>query len=155
MKHSALWLITALALAGCGPLGLYYKEGVSVQSAKDSETTCKIAAAQDVPVRNVTRVIPGRHIPPRRICDAKNNCVVKGGVFLPPEFITEDANASLRKDAADICMRKKGFVFTRLPACKESVKSATAPAVTTRLPKLTPKACVIHNQGGTWQIVTP
>lgn len=155
MKHFFASIMAMLLFSACTPLGLYYKEGVTVQSAKDTETACKVTAARDVPVRSVTRVVPGRFIPERRICDANGHCDIRGGFHLPPEFITEDANESLRKDAVDLCMRQKGYSFVRLPACEQNIARSTAPGVTTRLPKLTAEACVIRNQGGSWQIVTP
>ena len=145
----------ALFLSGCMPLNVYYNQGVSIQTAKDTETSCKVAAARDVPVRNVTRVIPGRQLLPRLLCDSNNVCTRHPGLFLPPEYITEDANITLRTEAVDLCMRQKGYEFIRLPACKDPLKAATPPAATTHFPKLSSESCVIRNQGGTWQIVSP
>lgn len=155
MRYTTSLAISFLALAGCMPLSLYYKEGVSVQAARDTETSCKIKAARDVPVRTVTRTIPGRFVPSRQICDANGVCQRRGGFYLPPEFITTDANEGLRKEASDLCMRQQGYEFIRLPACKQTVAQTVPSATTSRLPKLTPQACVVRNQGGTWQIVTP
>ena len=155
MKRFILSLGVVTSIAACTPLGLYYKQGVTVQSAADAETRCKVSALREVPVRNVTQIIPGRHMPPRRVCDASGHCHSRPGRFVPPEFITRDANEALRAQTADLCMRKKGYEFIRLPACQPAVAKATPPAQTTRLPRLAASSCVVRTSGGHWQIVTP
>lgn len=155
MRYSTILAPVLLALAGCGPMSLYYKEGVSVQAARDAETICKIGAVRDVPVRNVTRTIPGRFVPPRKTCDPDGHCQKRGGYYFPPEFITVDVNEELRKEAVNLCMRQQGYEFMRLPACKPNIVHTKTSGATRHFPKLTPQACVIRNKGGTWQIVSP
>ncbi len=155
MKQLVLAFGAAGLLAACTPLGLYYKQGVSVQTAQDAETVCNVKAARDVPVRNVTHVIPGKQIAPRKQCNSNGLCHMTPGVIIPPEFVTRDANAELRRKAADLCMRQKGYEYLRLPACDPAIAKATPEGQTTRLPRLAPNSCVVRSTGGRWQIVTP
>ncbi len=155
MRRFILTLGAVSLIAACTPLGLYYKQGATVQSAADTETRCKVSALSEVPVRNVTQIIPGRHLPPRRVCNSAGVCHTKPGRFIPPEFITRDANEALRAKAVDLCMRQKGYEYIRLPACEPAVAKATPPAQTTRLPRLAASSCVVRSSGGHWQIVTP
>lgn len=154
MTPRVLSVMALVLCAACTPLGLYYKSGATVQSAKDAETRCRIEAQRDVPVKPVTRVIYPRPLPPREYCDSDGNCVIRPTVFFPPEYITEDANETLRAQAADLCMREKGFEFLRLPACSNDAAPSSVQQ-TTRMPRLTEGACVARGQSGSWQIITP
>lgn len=155
MTRGFVFAASAAFLAACTPLGLYYKQGVTMQTAQDTETECKVKAARDVPVRQVTRILPRGRVPDREICDADGNCHIQPGYWLPPEYITEDANEELRREAVDLCMRKRGYQYVTLPACEASVAKAVVPARTERLPRLAQNSCAIRLEGGGWQIVTP
>lgn len=155
MTRGFVFAVTAAVLAACSPLGLYYKEGVSMQTAQDAETDCKVRAARDVPVRQVTRILPRGRVPDKKICDADGNCHVRPGYWLPPEYVTEDANDDLRREAVDLCMRRKGYQYVTLPACEPPVADARLPARTEQLPRLSQNTCARRLDGGGWQIITP
>lgn len=155
MPRSKLLPLAALALlSGCGPLGLYYHEGVAVSRMNSDLTDCQVSALQKVPVSQQIRYTPVQMVPVR-ICDSHGkNCVVtyemEGG-----EPYTVDVNKSLRKKVEAQCMTAKGYEWVELPLCPSSVAGAAPKTVTKVLPPLTPKSCAIQRGGGRWQIVTP
>ncbi len=135
-------------------MGLYYKPGTPVSNVQRDELNCTVEAERKVPVRNVTRIIPGRFIPGRRICDAAGNCRVTPPYWTEPVVITEDANLELRDRVAAQCMADRGYARISLPPCPPEVERAVPPAITMVMPKnLSPKACVIRRAGGQFQIV--
>ncbi|MBR9649826.1 hypothetical protein [Thalassovita aquimarina] len=155
MSRSMLFTLAAVAvLAGCAPLGLYYREGVAVSRMNNDLTDCQVSALQKVPVVKETRFTPLRMVPVRR-CDASGaNCIVtyelEGG-----DPYTVDVNKRLRKRVEAQCMTRKGYEWVELPPCPSTVANAAPKSVTTVLPRLTPESCSIQRGGGRWQIVTP
>ncbi|UYV39238.1 hypothetical protein N4R57_09650 [Rhodobacteraceae bacterium D3-12] len=145
----------ALLLAvGCAPMGVYYKPGAAVAASQRAEINCKVAAERKVPVRNVTRVIPGPITPPRKICNSEGRCRIKPGRELPPRIVTEDANEGLRRDVVMQCMADKGYRFVRIPQCSQGISQSVTPQQTTVYPRLGETSCVVRGSG-VWQIVTP
>ena len=148
-------MIAAVCLLGaCAPIGLYYKPGAPVALADRALLDCKVVAVNKVPVHPVTRVIPGPRLPPRQVCDANGNCTLFPGQHLPPEIVTEDANAGLREQVVAQCMADKGYQFVRIPACSAGISDAVTPQQTTVYPRLRENSCVVR-KSGVWQIVTP
>lgn len=149
------WIVPGcLALAGCGPMDLYYKPGASVAGIERASLDCMLEAERQVPVRNVTRVIPGRWIPGRRVCRAPDQCYDLPGRMTPPRVITEDINIGLRDRAAALCMADRGYARISLPACPPEVEKRVTPAVTITMPKrLSKNACVIRRPNGAFQVV--
>ena len=145
--------LALLALAACGPLGLYHKAGVPVATMNSTLTDCEVEALGKVPVDRRIERDPVR-IVPRRICDSAGNCTVVyervGG-----EVRTYDANVGLRQRVLNQCMANKGYTYVNLPACSQGIKSAAPVGATTVLPRLAPNSCAIRNGDGTFQIVTP
>ncbi|MBU2982305.1 hypothetical protein KO498_10850 [Lentibacter algarum] len=154
MNHKSIALSLLLLATACTPLSLYYKAGVPVQNARDAETRCEVQAARDVPPRIITNVIPGRHLPPRQVCNSANVCHTKPPVFIPPRYERVDANVSLRAKAVDLCMRSKGYQHIKLPACDPAIARQVPEGQTQRLPALSQNSCVVRSNGN-WQIVTP
>lgn len=147
--------LLALALVvGCAPMGVYYKPGAQVATSQRAELACKVDAEQKVPVRNVTRVIPGPFIPPRKVCDAAGNCTIIPGRELPPRIVSEDANEGLRRDVVTQCMADKGYRFVRIPECSPGISQSVSPRQTKVYPRLQENSCVVRARG-VWQIVTP
>ncbi len=155
MPRPALFLLgfAAIALAACGPLGIYHKPGAEVSTMNRTLTNCEVEALGKVPVDRRIERDPVRMVP-RRICDAQGNCTVVydriGG-----EVRTFDANAGLRQRVLNQCMSDAGYRFVELPACSQAIKRAAPPAATTIMPQLAPTSCAIRNNDGSWQIVTP
>ena len=141
-------------LGACAPLGVYYKAGEPVATAERALVDCKVGAVNKVPVNQVTRVIPGPRVPPRKVCDAKGNCTLIPGHYLPPEFVTEDANEGLRKQVVAQCMGDKGYRFVRIPNCSAGISDGVTPQQTRVYPTLRENSCVVR-KSGVWQIVTP
>ena len=148
-------LLAVIFVAGCTPLGLFYKAGTPVARADRDLLNCRVLAASKVPVRQVTRVIPGPRLPPRQICDAAGVCHTVPGRWLPPEVFTEDANDGLRREVVAQCMGDQGYEYVRIPHCPAGIANAVTPAQTTVMPHLKENSCVVRGQGGVWQIVTP
>jgi len=152
MKIRAFLIVSLLS--ACAPLGVYYKAGAPVARADRELLTCRVAAENKVPVRQITRVIPGPHIPPRKVCDAAGNCTVVPGHYLPPRVFTEDANEELRKRVVAQCMADRGYQFVRIPDCPAALSQAVTPQQTKVYPRLRENSCVVR-KSGVWQIVTP
>lgn len=143
-----------LLLSGCFPVGLYYKQDADVARVQRDELACRVAAANQVPARMVTRMIPGGFLPPRRVCDAAGACHMIPGHRLPPDFVTEDLNDGLRREVMAQCMGDKGYDRIRLPQCPPEL-SAGVTQLSPRMPRLTESSCAVRLKGGGWQIVTP
>ncbi|MCM2561099.1 hypothetical protein M8756_01425 [Lutimaribacter sp. EGI FJ00015] len=142
----------ALALlAACAPLNIWYKPGATVAASEEQLLNCRAQAARDIPVNTRTRITPVTIIP-RQICDGDGNCQIYheriGG-----EVIVYDANAGLRDEVVQQCMRKRGFSPATIPPCPDSLRQSAPAGRTTVMPRLTENACVIRNRDGTWQIV--
>ncbi len=143
-------------LIGCDSLSLYHRAGVSVQRMESDLIDCQISALRQAPVRTVLRRTPAIWVPERRICDSNGNCHIRAGFWRPGQIYSEDVNAGLRERVENRCMARLGYSPVTLPACPQNVRRAAPPGVTTRLPKLTEKSCVIRDRSAdTWQIVTP
>jgi hypothetical protein len=157
--HSAMrrvyWILLPLILAGCLPLGLYYRAGVPVSRLNADQTNCEVRALRDAPVATQIRRTPSRFVPGRRICDATGACVTRPGYWIEGDYYTVDVNENLRERVLDMCMAEKGYRPVRIPPCSQAVVRAAPQGVTTTLPRLTEKSCVIRNKGGSWQIVNP
>ncbi|SDN32817.1 hypothetical protein SAMN05216196_101160 [Lutimaribacter pacificus] len=146
-------LATAALLSACAPLNIWYKPGVPVATAEDRLLSCRVDAAQSVPVNRQVRRTPSSLVP-RRFCDKNGNCTVFyeriGG-----EVVVFDANERLRRQVVDRCMRNEGYTPVSLPNCPEGIRQAAPAGRTTVLPRLAENSCVIRNRDGSWQIVTP
>lgn len=140
-------------VAGCAPLTTYYQPGKSVGTLNRDTTTCQVSALRDVPASTQIRRIPPEFVPPRRICDSAGNCRVIPGYYIPGEVISYDPNDGLRKRVERQCMADKGYSPVSIPPCPDNVARAVPVAATRVLPPLGPKACVIRNKDGTFQIV--
>jgi len=147
-------ILALVLLGGCAPLGVFYKPGAPVAVVDRALLDCRVEAAQKVPVRQVTRVIPGAFMPPRRVCDNKGNCRLLPGFRDPPSYVTEDANTGLRKDVVTQCMADQGYQYVRIPNCSAGISQAVTPKQTTIYPRLHESSCVVR-KSGVWQIVTP
>jgi hypothetical protein len=67
--------------------------------------------------------------------------------------ISYDPNDGLRKQVERQCMADIGYSPVSIPVCPDNVARAVPPAATRVLPALGPKACVIRNRDGSFQIV--
>lgn len=155
MKHASRMMVLALALAGCGPLTLYHRPGVSVSRMQADSTECEVQALRDAPVANQVRQRPPIYFPGNRVCDGSGNCWVRPGYWAGGELYTVDVNRDLRARVTDMCMARRGYRPVSLPPCPGAVRAAVPARQTTVLPELTPKTCVIRYDGGGWQIVNP
>jgi len=153
MKHALVAI--ALVLSSCGPVAMYYREGVSVSRLDTDRTRCEVEALKDAPVANQVRQNPPIFIPGNRVCNAAGACYYEPGYWVGGGIYTVDVNADLRGRVMDMCMAGKGYQPVSLPRCTQAVKSAAVPQATVQLPRLTESTCVIVNDNGTWQIVNP
>ena len=155
MKHASRMMVLALALAGCGPLTLYHRPGVSVSRMQADSTECEVQALRDAPVANQIRQNPPVFIPGNTWCNADGQCRTGPGTWVDGGFTSVDVNAGLRDRVMRQCMANRGYQPVTLPECSASIKAAVSPAQTTTLPRLGESSCVIRHGGGGWQIVTP
>ncbi|WP_051312117.1 hypothetical protein [Pseudodonghicola xiamenensis] len=152
-KPILLSICAAALIAGCAPMSLYYRPGVSVARMQQETTRCDVEALKQAPVATQIRQMPPTYVPGPRVCDNKGNCWNRPGYWMNGEVYSYDANAGLRDRVKQLCMAEKGYSPVKLPVCPPEVKSATPPGVTRVLPELTGNSCVIRNKDGTWQIV--
>lgn len=154
MKHLPFTLMAGLALiVGCAPLETYYKPGATVATLNRETTACQVRALRDVPPSTLTRRKPPVFIPPSQVCDASGNCAVRPGYYVPGGFETYDPNDGLRLRVERQCMADKGFAPVSIPVCPDGIANAAPSGVTTRLPPLSDRSCVIRNSDGSFQIV--
>ncbi len=153
MKH-LLCLCALATLTACLPLSTYYKEGASVAQLERDKTACDVRALRQAPVATQIRVGPPRYVPRRRHCDARGNCVYRGGFFVDGETYTVDTNAELRARITRLCMADEGYRPVEIPPCPSNIADRAPQGPTTILPRLTPQSCVIRRQGQGVRIVT-
>ncbi len=143
-----------LALAGCAPLAIYHRPGVSVSRMQTDTTNCAVAALKDAPVANQIRRDPPIYIPGRRYCGGAG-CYYGPGYWVGGGIYTVDVNQDLRNRVRDMCMAQKGYQPVSLRRCSDAVARGVPRAATRTLPALAPNSCAIPYRDGTWQIVTP
>ncbi|APE45364.1 hypothetical protein BOO69_07750 [Sulfitobacter alexandrii] len=154
MRHLRIIALLGLGLAtGCAPLTTYYKPGVAVDRLNRDTTACQVSALRDVPASTQVRRIPPEFVPPRRRCDSAGNCSVVPGYYIPGETVSFDPNDGLRDRVERQCMADKGYAPVSIPPCPDTIARAAPPAATRVLPALGPRACVIRNRDGSFQIV--
>jgi hypothetical protein len=154
MIKTAVLGTALILLSGCAPFEIYYKPGASVTKLQTDTTNCEVSALRDAPVANQVRQDAPYYIPGRTYCDGNGNCHRNGGYWRPGRVYTVDVNAPLRLKVLDLCMANRGYQRTEIPVCSPNIARAAPAAITQTLPRLTPNSCVIHNDGGSWQIVT-
>ncbi|TMM54526.1 hypothetical protein [Sulfitobacter sabulilitoris] len=149
-----LFLALVLVAGGCAPLSIYHREGVRVAQMQADTTTCQVQALRDVPVANSLRRGPPRYVPGGRVCRSDGTCYSRGGFYLPGEIYTVDVNLPLRRRVEAQCMAARGYAPVTVPPCPGGVSRRVPPGQTEVLPALTPRSCVVRQQGGGWRIVT-
>ncbi|WP_323782575.1 hypothetical protein [Thalassovita sp.] len=154
MTRFVLFPLVAIVMAGCAPLGLYYREGAEVSAMNSDLTDCQVSALKKVPVAQELRHTPVRVVPIQQ-CDANGANCIRDYEIVGGDPYTVDVNKDLRKKVEAQCMANKGYQWVELPACTSSVASAASKQVTRILPKLSAKSCAINRGEGHWQIVTP
>ncbi len=148
----ALLLTALVALPGCLSKTIQYKQGVPVAQADRDALACRLKAEREVPVRMITRTIPGRYIPGHKVCTKPGECYITPGHLTPPQIISEDSNIGLRNQVALQCMADKGYQPVTLPPCPPSVAKSAPAGQTLVMPKLTQNSCVVR-RGQSWLIV--
>lgn len=143
-----------LALAACAPLTLYHRPGASVARMQTDQLNCEVRALKDAPVASEIRQRPPVFFPGRQICNGLD-CFYRPGYWLDGGIYTVDVNQDLRGRVQDRCMAQSGYQPVTVALCNAAVKSAVTPGQTRTLPTLTPTACSIRYDDGSWQIVNP
>ena len=155
MKTVLKVVTSAVLLAACGPMSLYYRPGATVARLNTDQTACEVAALRDAPVATQIRQNPPVYVPGPTRCDASGKCVQYPGHWVSGGFYTVDVNAGLRGRVEGLCMAQKGYEPVQIPRCSQAVIDAAPRRMTERLPALTASSCVIPYRDGTWQIVNP
>lgn len=148
-------LAATVILTGCGPLSIYYREGVSVTRQQSDTLDCEVKALRDAPVANQVRQSPPIFYPGRTVCNAAGQCYTTPGSWAPGSVYTVDVNSGLRARVEQQCMAAKGYAPVELPRCSEAVAAQVQPARGAKLPALGPTSCVVTYQDGSFQVVTP
>lgn len=156
-KHMKTLVPVALIgtlLAGCGPLSLYYKPGVSVTRQQNDTTRCQVQALDEVPVNTQIRQGPPIYYPGNRYCN-HGQCWRTQGYWDRGPVYSVDANKGLRNRVTQMCMAEKGYQPVQIQPCSASIKAQVPAAATQTLPPLASTSCFIRNEDGSYQIVTP
>lgn len=156
MKNARLYIsaLSLIVLGACASQQIYYRQGATTAAIQRTQDQCLLQAQDRAPIDRKTRMIPGRFIPERQVCNAKGECVIRPAYQSFPEFETYDANADRRAILARTCMAERGLDRVSLPYCDASVKNAVPVAVTRTLPRLTETSCIIPRGNGAYQIVS-
>jgi len=148
-------LAATVILTGCGPLSIYYREGVSVTRQQSDTLDCEVKALRDAPVANKVQQSPPIFYPGRTVCNAAGQCYTTPGSWAPGSVYTVDVNSGLRARVEQQCMAAKGYAPVELPRCREAVAAQVQPVRGAKLPALGPTSCVVTYQDGSFQVVTP
>lgn len=133
---------------------IYYREGMTTAEIRRASDACALEALDQAPVRTETRVLPGRFIPARTVCDGQGNCTTRPAHQEFPRFESFDANEDRRALLTRTCLASRGIDRVSLPYCDGRTRDAVEPGVTRILPRLTDRACLIPRGSGAYQIVT-
>lgn len=155
MKPGYVLTLISLILSGCGPLSIYYREGVSVSRMQSETTACQVKALRDAPVATQVRQSPPIYFPGRTVCNSAGQCYTTPGWWEPGNVYTVDPNAGLRGRVEQQCMADKGYAPVQLPTCSQNVAAQVQPVKSAKLPALGPKSCVVKFEDGSIQVVTP
>jgi hypothetical protein len=131
-----------------------YRAGASTAELARERDDCALRALEAAPVKLESRMIPGRFIPERRVCDAAGNCTVYPARQEFPQWEDFDINAEKRALLTRTCLANKGIDRVSLPYCDAAAKASVTPGVTRILPPLNEVSCVIPRGAGAYQIVT-
>lgn len=145
-------ILGLLCLSGCQPLSTFYAEGARVDVLERDNTDCDVIALRDAPVANQIRQSPPYYVS-RRYCHRKGHCYDRG-YWVEGELYTVDVNRDLRRRVKTQCMADLGYSPVQIPRCPFGIAEAAPLGETTVLPRLTENSCVIHNEDGSFQIVT-
>lgn len=144
-----------LLVAGCGPVALWYDEGVPLAMATERLFECRVAAAQGVPANMQIGTTPIYVSPGRTVCYTGTfgtDCYEHGGNVYGGIPYSYDANAGLRDEMVARCMQDKGFARIELPVCAASRAAAVVPP--DRFPALSANSCAVKGENGAWFVVT-
>lgn len=141
------------ALGGCVHQ-IDYRAGASTAEIARDRDACALRAIEDAPVRMQSRMIPGRFVAERKVCDAGGNCTVYPARQEFPQWEDFDVNVEKRALLTRMCLADKGIDRVSLPYCDTAAKAGVTPGVTRVLPPLNTASCVIPRGSGAYQIVT-
>ncbi|WP_158963547.1 hypothetical protein [Chachezhania sediminis] len=154
-----LGLLGLGALAGCGPVSVYYQQGVSGTRTVDDINACQVSALKDAPAAMQVRQLPPVFWPGYTQCYPNGaggqNCYTTPGYWVDGGVETYDPNAPLRSRLTDQCMMKRGYAPLSLPRCSDAVRASVPPALNDKMPPITSSSCVVLYGNGYWRIVTP
>ncbi len=100
-------------LTGCGQNYYWVKSGASNSDWSLDSTECRVFAAGAVPQNpQQIQLSGGYRNSALTTCSrfgSSVDCMTTGGDYVPPTYYAYDANDSLRSDAVNVCMYRKGW----------------------------------------------
>jgi len=106
-------IATVTFLTGCGPNYYWVKSGASSSDLSLDSAECRVFAAGAVPQNpKQIQLSRGYRTPAFTTCSRSGSsadCFTTGGNYVPPKYSAYDANDSVRSDAVDVCMDRKGW----------------------------------------------
>lgn len=107
-------LASLLIMTACSPAYYWGKAGATQQDWEADKTECRVMAARYVPVdQQSIQMTSGYRNPTSSNCYNAGGgviqCSTTGGEYVPPTRYSYDANESLRSDAVETCLYRKGW----------------------------------------------
>lgn len=128
-------IIAAVAfLTGCGPNYYWVKSGASNSDWSLDSAECRVFAAGAVPQNpQQIQLSGGYRNSALTTCSrfgSSVDCMTTGGDYVPPTYYAYDANDSVRSDAVNVCMHRKGWqrVSEKELQAKSNQRSSTPDA---------------------------
>jgi hypothetical protein len=106
-------IVVVVFLAGCGPSYYWTKPGASNSDWNLDSAECRVFAAGAVPQSpRQIQLSSGYRNSSITTCSgfgSSANCITTGGDYVPPTYYAYDTNDSVRTDAVNVCMYRKGW----------------------------------------------
>ncbi|EBA17784.1 hypothetical protein RSK20926_18637 [Roseobacter sp. SK209-2-6] len=153
LRTRILVFLLPLMLAACGPLNVYFRDGVSQARLDRDLLACEVKALKEAPVAAEIRHRPPVFYPGRRVCNSEGHCWTTPGHWVDGGSYTVDVNRALRGRIEQSCMAQKGYQQLALPRCTNTLNLPPQPLAQTPL-RLDGNSCAIQRKNGTVQIVT-
>lgn len=153
-----MMILTGLFVSGCVS-EVAYRPDTTLKSVDDAVFQCRVAAARDIPPNTVIRSGPAFGI-------GFGGCAgpycgpyggpYGGGPYYGTDITSYDANASLRDEYFQRCVKSKGYTTTELPQCRAGqLPPGFNPTLRDRVGRPGANACYVRVTDNASQIVNP
>lgn len=100
-------LTASLALSACSTT--YVKPGATPGEWEQDKAACMLQAMKEVPADNRYSLAPGQEYSSRDCAHGGKDCA-SYSTYTPPQIVTTDANADVRRAVFQACLAKRGWL---------------------------------------------